>query len=252
MNKSLRALILGIVPVASPALAAPEDHHLSGSAALVTDYLYRGVDQSNGQAAVQAGADYRHASGLYAGFWGSSISWVADLAPGISAPLELDVYGGYRGNAGGLDYDAGVLTYNYPGSYPAGFTRPDSTEIYGAIRWKSVGIKYSHLVSSHIFAFTTPTGGKTRGSGYLDLSWNQDLGNGWGISAHAGHQRIKGFGEASYSDYQLGVSKDLGFAVVGLSYSGTNAKGAAGQPYHNAHGRDLGADRLVVSVNKAY
>lgn len=259
MKKSFKAATL--IPALSFAFpfaafaadAAPASPHtFTGNVSLASEYLYRGIAQTNGKMALQGGFDYAHASGVYAGVWGSNISWLSDAGPGISAPLELDVYGGYKNSFAGGDwsYDFGVLTYNYPGTYPAGFTKPDTTELYGQIGWKFVSLKYSSVVSSHIFGFTTPTGGKTNGSGYLDLSLNYDLGNGWGVNAHAGHQKIKDFGDASYSDYKLGVTKDLGFGTVGLYYSDTNAKGNAGEPYRNAFNRDLGKGRAVISFSK--
>lgn len=252
MNKSFNAIAC-MLALAFPAAGfAADAHTFTGNVTLTSAYLYRGIAQTNGQAALQGGFDYAHASGVYAGAWGSTISWLADQGPGISAPLELDIYGGYRQSLGGGDwhYDVGVLNYIYPGSYPAGFTRPDTTEIHGLIGWKSISFKYSSVVSSHIFGFTTPTGGKTRGSGYADLALDHDLGNGWGINAHLGHQTIKDFSEASYTDYRIGLSKDLGFGSIGLSVSGSNAKGKAGQPYRNAFNRDLGKDQVVVSFTK--
>lgn len=227
-------------------------HTFTGNVTLASEYLYRGIAQTNGKAALQGGFDYAHSSGLYVGTWGSTISWLSDVGPGISAPLELDIYGGYKNSFAGGDwnYDVGVLTYYYPGSYPAAFTKPDTTELYGALGWKFLTLKYSSVVSSHIFGFTTPSGGKTRGSGYLDLAANYDLGNGWGINAHAGHQKIKDFSAASYTDLKLGVTKDVGIGTVGLYYSTTNAKGNAGEPYRNAFNRDLGDGRAVISFTK--
>ena len=182
-----------------------------------------------------------------------SISWLADAGPGISAPLEVDVYAGYKGSLGGdTSYDAGVLTYNYPGTYPAGFVSADTTEVYGALGWKFLTLKYSHVVSSHIFGATTLSGGKTNGSGYLDLSASYELGDGWGVNAHVGHQKVRDRSDASYSDYRVGVSKDLGFGSLGLSYLATNAQGDAGQFYRNAYGRDLGDARFILSFGKTF
>lgn len=257
MKKSFSVATLALA-LAHPAAgfaadAASSPHTFTGNVMLASEYLYRGIAQTNGKAALQGGFDYAHASGAYLGVWGSNISWLSDAGPGISAPLELDVYGGYKGSFGGdFSYDVGVLTYNYPGSYPAGFTDPDTTEVYGALGWKFVTFKYSSVVSSHIFGFATPSGGKTRGSGYADLSANYDLGNGWGVNAHVGHQTIKDFSAASYTDWKLGVSKDLGFGTLALSYSSTNAKGGVGEPYRNAFNRDLGDGRAVIAFSKTF
>ena len=245
---------------AAPAAAPASPNTFTGNVSLTSEYLYRGISQSNGKPAIQGGFDYSHASGLYLGTWGSSISWLGDqsslvASPGVSAPLELDIYGGFKNAFAGGDwnYDVGVLTYNYPGSYPAGFVNPDTTEIYGALGYKWLSLKYSSVVSSHIFGFATPSGGDTRGSGYLDLSGSYDLGNSWGVNAHVGHQTIKGFGDASYTDWRIGVTKDTGFGTAALYYSSTDAKscGDATPVYCNAFNRDLGAGRAVLSFTKS-
>lgn len=246
-------LILAGLPSAALAADAPAPHSVTGNLTLASEYLYRGISQSNGKPALQGGVDYAHASGWYAGVWGSNISWLSDAAPGVSASLEADVYAGYKNRCGSdCSYDLGVLSYNYPGSYPAGFVDPDTTEVYGALGWRWFTLKYAHVVSSHVFGFTTSSGGKTRGSAYWDLSASVDLDQGWSLVAHAGHQKIREHSAASYSDYRLGVARQTAFGSLALTYSTTNAQGDVGQPYHNSHGRDLGKDRLVISFSKAF
>jgi uncharacterized protein (TIGR02001 family) len=241
-------------PAAATAPASP--HTFTGNVTLASEYIYRGIGQTNRKPAIQGGFDYSHASGFYAGVWGSNISWLSDGHSDVSAPIEIDVYGGYRNTFGGGDwnYDVGVLTYNYPGTYPAGFTSPDTTEVYGLIGWKWLSLKYSNVVSSHIFGFVSTDGGDTRGSGYLDLSANYDLGSGWGVLGHVGHQKIKGFSDASYTDWKVGATKDLGFGVVGLSYWKTNAKscGDSAPVYCNAFGTDLGKGRALLIFTKTF
>ena len=120
----------------APAAAAAPASPFTGNFTLASEYLYRGIAQTRGKPAVQGGFDYAHPSGFYIGTWGSNISWLVD-AGASGASLELDIYGGYKGAINDdVSYDIGVLTYNYPGSYPKGFTKPDTTEIYGAITWK--------------------------------------------------------------------------------------------------------------------
>ena len=86
-------------------------------------------------------------------------------------------------------------------------------------------LKYSQSTTALFgWAKTGTLTDKTTGSGYLELNAAYDLGNGWGINGHIAHQKVKGNSNASYSDYKVGVSKDLGFGTVGLAYSDTNAK----------------------------
>lgn len=277
MRKSLiAAAVAGLVSLPSlvmaQAAAPASPHTFTGNVGFATEYLYRGIAQTRGKPALQGGFDYAHASGLYAGAWGSNISWIGDAVAGASASLEIDVYGGYKGSFGGdFGYDIGVLTYNYPGT---GKTvtgvqelKQDTTEVYGALSWKWLTVKYSHSTGA-LFGWPKNPGAltdKTTGSGYLELNAAYDLGNGWGITGHIGDQKVKGNGPASYSDYKLGVTKDVGFGVVGLAYSSTNAQdsctGAAATTandvycFVNNNGTNAysaGKDKLVATFSKTF
>src|SRR5690606_7342496 len=82
---------------------------VSGNVALVTDYRFRGVSFSDGDIALQGGIDVGHSSGFYVGTWASSISGGTAFGE-----LELDVYGGWSGDLGGVTVDVGLLYYIYP------------------------------------------------------------------------------------------------------------------------------------------
>ena len=266
MNKKLIAVAITLAAplfaVAADAPATPE-HAFTGNVTLASEYLYRGIAQTRGKPALQGGFDYAHASGVYAGVWGSNISWIGDGVAGASASLEIDVYGGYKGViSDDFGYDLGVLTYNYPGSgKPTGAAKPDTTEVYGALSYKWLTVKYSQSTGS-LFGWTKPDGSKTSGSGYLELNAAYDLGDGWGVTGHIGHQKVKGYSDASYSDYKVGVTKDLGFGVLGAAYSTTNANGdcavgGATNPYcfvkvGTTDGYDAGKGRLLLSFAKSF
>ncbi len=267
MRKTLVSIALATLsaaPLVASAQSAPaaSPHTFSGNVALTSEYIYRGIAQTRGKPALQGGFDYSHASGFYAGVWGSNISWISDGTATASASLEIDVYGGYKGAiTNDLGFDLGVLTYNYPGSgKPAGAAKPDTTELYGALSWQWLTLKYSHTTTS-LFGWTQTANAtsKTKGSGYLELNAAYDLGSGWGVSGHLGHQKVKGRGSASYTDYKIGVTKDVGFGVVGLAYSDTNAKANCGSAEDycfvhagNASTIDAGRGRAVLSFSKTF
>ena len=243
-----------LLPIAAsaqdaPAPAAPEPASpWVGSLTLVSDYLFRGLSQTNAKPALQGGLEYDAPNGIYAGSWGSSISWLSDTstpAARVSSNVELDFYVGYRGKINeDFGYDAGIYTYYYPGSYPAGFTRANTTEIYGALSYRFVSLKYSHALTN-TFGFAD-----TKNSGYLDLSANYEFAPSWVLNVHAGHQRIDGISAASYSDYKLGVTKNLdkGFSVA-LAYCDTDADRSI---YTNAFNRFLGRSTGVLTLSKAF
>ena len=122
------AFAAGSVYAQTPAPAAPaSDHALTGNVGLYSQYIFRGLTQTNRKPALQGGFDYSHSSGVYIGTWASNISWLKEnfsTAAGTTGQydtggsLEMDIYGGYKGTFGKSDftYDAGLLYYWYPGT----------------------------------------------------------------------------------------------------------------------------------------
>ena len=222
MKKLLLAATLGVA-FAAPAFADEPagPHSFTGNVSIGSDYVFRGISQTNEKPTLQGGFDYAHSGGFYAGVWGSNISWLSDLGGGISSSVELDVYGGYKGAiAEDLGYDIGLLRYEYPGSYPSGFTSANTTEIYGALSWKMLTLKYSRSMTN-LFGFDD-----SKGSGYLELNGSFDLGDGWGLAAHVGKQKVRHNSAADYTDYKLGITKAMGPGTLALAYTDTDISGS--------------------------
>ncbi|TYT26359.1 hypothetical protein FZO89_08845 [Luteimonas viscosa] len=190
---------------------------VSGSVTVVSDYLFRGITQTNEEPALQAGVTWSHESGFYVGGWGSSISWLSDADPDVSSQVELDGFFGYAGSFGESDfgYDVGANYYWYPGDYPAGFTDADTLELYFGVSYKFLSAKYWYSVTD---LFGIPD---SDGSTNLDVSGKFEFGEGWSTTAAVGKQWIKGVGgTANYAFWKVGVDKsfDSGFGV-GVSYN---------------------------------
>ena len=84
-------------PAAAPAPAPA----LTANVTLASQYRYRGIMQTNNKPAIQGGFDYAIPGGVlpegfYIGNWNSSISWLSDSNSNVSAPIEMDFYGGYK------------------------------------------------------------------------------------------------------------------------------------------------------------
>ncbi|MCK6389847.1 MAG: TorF family putative porin [Azonexus sp.] len=258
MKKSLIALAL-VSAFAAPAFAEEpaSPHTLTANVGLTSNYIFRGISQSQHRPAIQGGFDYSHSSGLYAGTWASNVNWVSrpDYSAKNGNSMEWDFYAGFRGGfADDFTYDVGAIQYYYPGD-KNGNPTADSTEVYLGLGWKFISLKYSYSVSEYLFGWSNfaATREKNRGSGYLDLSANYDLGNGWGIQGHVGHQNIKNNGEASYTDWKLGVTKDVGFGVVGLAYTDTNAKTCGNvTAAYCWDGKDVAQARGTLSFTKSF
>ncbi len=245
LSALLAAGLLGASPGASaqtaePSAAATPEHSLTFNLGLASDYRYRGISQSRLQPAASGGADYSHASGLYAGTWLSTIKWIKD--GGGSGPVEWDLYGGYKGSAGPLAYDVGVLRYQFPNAGLA--LSPNTTELYGALTYSGVTLKYSHALTNLFGA------SNSKGSGYLDLSASLDLGDGWSVAPHVGRQWVRHNGALSYTDVALGLNKDFGH---GLSASATLvATNADKALYLTPAGRFTGRTALVLGLKYSF
>ncbi len=221
--------------MAQTAPAAPEaaPSPLTANLGVFSSYRFRGIDQTYGKPALQGGVDYAHSSGLYVGNWNSNVSSGAGFPDG---KLEMDFYGGYKQSFGDFGMDVGAILYYYPGSEGKVLgTNADSgavtnKEIYIGGSWKFLSLKYNYSVDDY-FSLRgwnndgTSNGKSTRGTGYLDLSANYDLGDGWGVNAHVGRLNLKNGYNGSYTDWKLGVTKDVSGWVIGLSYVDTNASG---------------------------
>jgi uncharacterized protein (TIGR02001 family) len=232
-TKPLATALAALATIAAAGAAHAGDGPFTANVGLVSDYAYRGWSQTDERPALQGGFDYAHDSGLYAGVWGSNVSWLSDASPNVSNSLELDLYGGYKGTAGAIGYDVGLLQYYYPGSYPKGFNSPNTLEGYVGLSWEFLSFKYS-------YAFTDLFGyDKSDGSQYYDLGAAVDVGGGFTLAAHVGYSDIKG--QDDYTDWKLGVTKEFGGFNFGLHYVDTDVNNA-----------DLADERVILSIAKSF
>src|SRR5690242_19837831 len=66
-------------PAAAPAPAPTPEHTLTGNIGFFSQYIFRGLTQTDRDPAAQGGFDYSHSSGFYLGTWASNISWLRDF-----------------------------------------------------------------------------------------------------------------------------------------------------------------------------
>lgn len=247
-TKTILAAALALTGMAAMAQAkAPEpDYTLAYNVGLVTDYRFRGISQSRLNPALQGGVDFTHKSGFYLGFWASTIKILKDI-PGGDGPVELDFYGGYRGNfTDALAYDIGLLRYQYPKENFA--TTVNTTELYGALTYGPATVKYSHSIGGETFGVAN-----SRNSYYLEAAATFDLGSGYSVTPHIGHQKFDGAGNniASYTDISLGLTKDFGNGIAGtVSLVSTDAnKTFYASP---ANGKNLGKTGIVLGAKYSF
>jgi uncharacterized protein (TIGR02001 family) len=263
MHKTkILAGVLGFL-AALPALAQESEQPspVTANITWVSNYLYRGISQTGGKAALQGGFDFSAANGFYLGAWASNVSIWSDIYTQTAgtqgannSSLEMDTYAGVKNSfATDYTYDVGYLRYSYPGTYKAGATNADTHEIYAALGYKWLAVKYSYSLGD-TFGIAS-----ARGSNYRDIGINYPVADtGLTLGAHYGKQNYKGAianslslagQDPSYADYKLSVSERYKGYVFGLAYSKTNA--AKGGFYH-VLGSDLGQGATVFSVNRTF
>ncbi len=187
--------VLGAAVFSGSALAG-----VSGNVGVVSEYLFRGIEQSSG-AAVQGGLDYSHDSGFYAGGWASTISFASNTGSGA----EVDFYAGFGGEAGAIGYDVGAIYYWYSEEGENASPDPSNNtfELYGSVSFgpATLGLNYSladyFAISDERVLYP-----------YLDLAF--PLTDKLSLDAHVGQQTFKESGIEDVLDYSLGVSADVG------------------------------------------
>lgn len=177
---------------------------------VTSNYLWRGVTQTDDRAAVQGGVDYSHESGFYAGTWTSNIDFG-------TTGFELDLYAGWGGEFGGISVDVGYIQYLYPAQNRT--EAPDFGEIYGTIGWGPLSTGIYYTVFSQEF---DNAGNDLVGSWYIPLGFDWTFDNvgklgAVDLSLFGGYYDITDSG--SYFHWGVGLSKSTEqFGTFGIQY----------------------------------
>jgi uncharacterized protein (TIGR02001 family) len=197
------------------AYAVSDLDRISGYAALMSNYVGRGLSQSVGQPSVQVEINYYASSGWYAGLDVTTINWVDKVYPGSRARLELDAYAGYRWIRDDWTVKGYVMRLAFPGHYPPQTPpaqRPDTDELVAFVGWRGLSAKLNYAISD---SFGTAD---SRGSYYLDLAAGRGFGEKWYLGVHAARKQPRGRdpltgienARTAYNAYKIGVARTLG------------------------------------------
>lgn len=217
------ALLLGGAGTAATA-------EVSGLVAVGSDYVWRGISQTDNQIALIGELDYEHASGVYAGVWASNV----DFGPGDPS-LELDLYAGYaRELDNGIYYDVGVVHYEYPGAGDI-----ETEEYYLGVGYGGVNL---------VLNYTDDYFGSDASAWYLKLDAEFAVPGEMTLVLHAGRSDGDHFdlaGNTAYTDYRVGVSRDIVGLTLELAYTDTDLS-------ESECGGNTCDGRAVFTVSKAF
>jgi uncharacterized protein (TIGR02001 family) len=216
--KNSIVLATAVASVLTSGIAAAE---LTANAAIASNYIWRGVTQTNDQAAGQGGIDWAHGSGLYVGTWVSNVDF-----SGLGDGYEMDVYAGFGGEVGGLGYDIGVISYQYPVSPEFNFT-----EVYvsGTMSVVTLGLAYTVDAAHGNDAEKDPTSSGQYESGDMYVNGSIDF-------------------TAGKSDVSIYAGSYM-FDQDGKDYSATGGA-TVGEVDYNHFGASIGKDGFTFAVDK--
>lgn len=225
---------------------------VSGGVALTSDYVFRGISQTDRDPAIQGSLEYAIETGIagtsaYAGFWGSNV----EFNDGDEAHVEIDVLFGLRGDVGdtGLSWDLGGVYYWYPGASSS--LDYDYWEIV-----PQVGYAISDLVSvSALYAYSPKFFADTGNSHYVQggVSVTPELpfrGFDLSVDGSVGYQWIESNSKAGVEDYlnwSIGTTVSVKSLDFTIAYTDTDL--SRGDCFGNTN---LCEGRFIFSIGAAF
>lgn len=256
--------------------APPPALTVSGYVALVSDYRFRGVSQSNGGAAVQGGITVSHESGAYAGLWSSNLAGWGAFG---GSNLELDLIAGYKfpvSSAVGLD--VGLTWYVYPGgASKTAFVEPYA-KLSGSLGPASLTAGVAYAPKQQALGKWYNSGASAVAGVYDNPGDKKDNLYVWTDAAagipstpvtlkgHIGYSKgNSGLGPngtslaptGKYVDWLLGADIAVGKLTLGVAYVDTDvsdAEAAYLQPNFSStkDGKTIAGSKVVVSLSAAF
>lgn len=228
MRKQLISLaLLALMPLAAQA-QDEDDSGFNWNAAATSEYMFRGISQTDDHPAIQAGAGYSWSNGFYVGAWASNVDF------GEDTDAEVDTFIGWNGDlSDNVNLDVQLNRYNYVGE-------PDG-----------VDYAYNELIGKLSFAehysatlgYTNDFLATETDSIYVAVGGNWDVGNDINLTAGVGYTTVDEdlSSEDGYIDYSIGVNRDFGPVNIGLGYIGTDNSA------ENLFGKDNAEEKFVLT-----
>jgi uncharacterized protein (TIGR02001 family) len=189
------AAMLGCLLSAGPAAAAD----VTGSVALTTDYLYRGISQTDDQPAAQAGVQFHSSNGWNAGMWASSV----DFQNGGNLAYELDLLAGYSWQLSpDWSTQLGYVHYAYLNDDDSGY---DYDEVSASVSYQqraTASVSWSPNTSKHTYWGLV----SDKQALAYELSLLQPLHPRWSLYAGVGYYDLRDLVDTGYWYWSTGVA----------------------------------------------
>jgi len=239
---SLASLLLA--PLSSQALTLSEDFSLEVELTAASDYRSRGVSQTLGDPAAQAGATLIHGSGLYLGAWTSNVDFGFDF----KTRQELEYYAGWYWQASdAISLDLGYVKYAYPkeGQF-------NLSEVYAILDL------YGLQLGAYYSDDTPNFFGEDQDTLYTYLGYTFALPGDVGLALRAGRNDVKdpafwsasGDDREAYYEWEAKLSREFVGITWGLSYIDTDLSKSECVSWYGYD--DLCSATVVVSASKTF
>jgi uncharacterized protein (TIGR02001 family) len=236
-RKLVAAGLLSAVMAPGFALAMDETPlPITGNLTFTSDYVFRGISQTNEKFAVQGGFDYAHEeTGLYAGTWASNVN-------AGTGSVELDVYGGWKKSFGEFGLDLGYIHYEYENN-----SSLNTDEVYVGGSWKWFTAKYYYTISDQSFGFQNADGTQyyTVGASY-ELPMGLTIFGSYGVTKLEGDTMGSNNNYYNYDDWKVGVGYKYRGLDLAVAYTDTTWDNG------NAEPQNIASDRVFASVTKTF
>ena len=223
--------LIASCPATSQAIPSP----FSANVTLTTDYLYRGLSQTDSDPAIQGGFDYTHSSGFFAGLWASNVDFATTRPRNEPRDLEIDYYIGYNREIGAdWSAQATLIRYTYPGADPDFHYDYNELLVDATLRGLvTVGLGYTNDI------FGTDAAAIT-----YELTGRYPIAEHFDVHAGVGLFDLDDLLDESHLYWNLGVSVFVGQFTFDLGYFDTDS--TAERLFGEAAG-----DRVVLSLSAA-
>lgn len=206
--------IMGVAMLAGASIAGvgAANADTTASVSMTTDYVFRGVTQTDNGPAIQGSFDWSNDM-AYAGAWASNVD---DF--GADASMELDLYVGVTPTTGPVAWDIALVGYFYPGASDDGFEFDYFEGIVGASFEVSEQVSVGGTV-----AFTPEYFGETGEGLYVGVNGAFAVNDALSFSAEYGNQDVDTLGD--YDTWNLGVTHAMHGFSFDLRYHDTDISG---------------------------
>ncbi len=210
--------VLLLAPTLAISQEQDSNHEFGANIAFTTNYMFRGITQSDNHPAGQGGLDYSYTPfGFYASVWASSVDFDDD-----DTNVEVDYIIGFAGELiSNLEGDVGFIYYNYPDSS----IEPDYDylELYAGLTYTFDKLPLGPSLGGK-FSYSPEYFGEDGDAIYIEGGVDFNLPLEITLSAHVGYLDVEGAdttGPAGYdfTDYSVGLSKDFFGFNADLTYT---------------------------------